>query len=138
MYPVRRLVLKGARQLLLERARNARWERKLRMKYTAHIHGKIGEITTLQARTHQRLAKLMEQEAVMHRLCANLDARAASRSPKSSTAPVFLKFRQQHIHQMQKARAEAWAHRQLAARSQARAIWHRSLVNLLLISSGLQ
>jgi hypothetical protein len=123
--------LENARYLLIDSAHKAKLERRLRIEHTARIHVKMAAITTRETQTHLRLARLMRQEAVMHKYCAQLDAQAVGRAPAGANAPTFRSFGRQHIQQMNTAIAEAWAHQQLATRSQARTVWHKSVACLL-------
>ena len=124
------------RRLLINQAQGANLERRIRMKYTARVHAGLARLTAQQANLHRAVATLLRREAIVHRHCTKLDWQAIRRQSTQGRALSFFVFGKQHLQQVDGARKEAWAHQQLAARSQTRALWHKSVANLLATRSG--
>jgi hypothetical protein len=122
-----------ARQLLIRNARQAQPERVRRLRDSAFAHLGMARITSRQARAHRMLVSLLQREALIHTYLYRLCEKSASEREQASLGPArrLRWFGQEHLKQVQISRQEGWAHRKLAARSAARALWHRSCTALI-------
>jgi hypothetical protein len=122
-----------ARQLLIRNARRARPERVRRLRGSAIAHLCIARMTWKQARAHRMLVSQLRREALLHAYLNRLCEKYAREREQASLGPARMLrwFGQEHLKQVHMARQEEWAHRELAARSAARALWHRSCTTLI-------
>jgi hypothetical protein len=121
------------RQVLIRNARRAQPERVRRLRDSAFAHLCIAHMTSKQARAHRMLVSLLHREALIHAYLNRLCAKSAREREQASLGPARMLrwFGQEHLKQVQMARQEGWAHRELAARSAARALWHRSCTTFI-------
>ena len=104
-----------------------------RLRESAFAHLCIAQMTSKQARAHRMLVSLLHREALIHTYLNRLCEKSAREREQASLGPARMLrwFGQEHLKQVQMARQEGWAHRELAARSAARALWHRSCTTFI-------
>jgi hypothetical protein len=94
---------------------------------------RIARMTRKQAHAHRVLVSLLQREALIHTYLNRLCEKSAREREQAGLGParILRWFGQEHLKQVQMAREEEWAHRAFAARSAARALWHRSCTTLI-------
>lgn len=106
--------------------------RPARIRRSAKAHWLLSGVTRRQAELHRELATLLEKEAEAHVVLDRWARDGASRLEEEGTGDVMLRWGKEHLKQVALAQQEVAAHRDLARRSDARTLWHKTVAVLLL------
>jgi hypothetical protein len=106
-----------------------------RMRRSALAHRILASVTKRQARLHRELALLLEKEAEAHVVLDGWARDGADRQSKKEKGSTLKRWGKEHLQQTAIAKREVAAHKDLAARSDARTLWHQTVATLLMRGS---
>jgi hypothetical protein len=109
--------------------------RAARTKRSAKAHWLLAGVTRRQAELHRELAGLLDKEAEAHTVLDRWAREGATRQATEHDTDVMLRWGKEHLKQVVVAKQEAAAHRDLAQRSDARTLWHKTVAVLLMRSA---
>jgi len=110
-------------------------EKAVRARRSAKAHWLISSLTQNQARLHRELAMLLDKEGEAHAVLDRWAREGAARQTKAEEGDAMLGWAREHVKQRAIAQEEAMAHRDLASRSDARTLWHKT-ASVLLMRAG--
>jgi hypothetical protein len=103
-----------------------------RTRRSAKAHWLLAGVTRRQGELHRELATLLDKEAEAHVVLDRWAREGAERQADDREGDVMLRWGKEHLKQVVVAKQEAAAHRDLAKRSEARTLWHKTVAVLLL------
>jgi hypothetical protein len=106
-----------------------------RTKRSAKAHWLLAGVTRRQGELHRELAGLLDKEAEAHTVLDRWAREGAARQATTQDTDVMLRWGKEHLKQVVVAKQEAAAHRDLAQRSDARTLWHKTVAVLLMRSA---
>lgn len=106
-----------------------------RMRRSALAHRILSSVTKRQARLHRELAVLLEKEADAHVVLDGWARDGAERQSKKEKGSTLRRWGKEHLQQTAIAKREVTAHKDLAARCDARTLWHQTVATLLMRGS---
>lgn len=109
-----------------------------RMRRSALAHRILSSVTKRQARLHRELALLLEKEAEAHVVLDGWARDGADRQTERQGASALRRWGKEHLQQTAIAKREVAAHKELAARCDARTLWHQTVATLLMRGSVTQ
>jgi len=109
-----------------------------RMRRSALAHRILSSVTKRQARLHRELALLLEKEAEAHVVLDGWAREGADRQNERKGASALRRWGKEHLQQTAIAKREVAAHKELAARCDARTLWHQTVATLLMRGSVTQ
>ncbi len=105
------------------------------MRRSALAHRILSSVTKRQARLHRELAVLLEKEAEAHVVLDGWARTGADRQSKREKGSALRRWGKEHLQQTAIAKREVAAHKDLAARCDARTLWHQTVATLLMRGS---
>ena len=112
--------------------------RATRMRRSALAHRILSSVTKRQARLHRELALLLEKEAEAHVVLDGWAREGAERQSEKGKGSSLRRWGKEHLQQTAIAKREVAAHKDLAARCDARTLWHQTVATLLMRGSATQ
>jgi hypothetical protein len=106
-----------------------------RMRRSALAHRILSSVTKRQARLHRELALLLEKEAEAHVVLDGWAREGADRQSEREKGSTLRRWGKEHLQQTAIAKREVAAHKDLAARCDARTLWHQTVATLLMRGS---
>ena len=106
-----------------------------RMRRSALAHRILSSVTKRQARLHRELAVLLENEAEAHVVLDDWARDGAARQSEKGKGSTLRRWGKEHLQQTAIAKREVAAHKDLAARCDARTAWHQTVATLLMRGS---
>lgn len=106
-----------------------------RMRRSALAHRILSSVTKRQARLHRELALLLEKEAEAHVVLDGWAREGADRQSEKEKGSTLRRWGKEHLQQTAIAKREVAAHKDLAARCDARTLWHQTVATLLMRGS---
>ncbi len=93
-------------------------------------HRPLADLARKQSRAHRAIASLVEREVRLHGFLKKLADDAAAQQLNERSSTLLNRLGAKHIEQEETGRKEVWAHTQLAASTEARALAHEHLLDL--------
>ncbi|HUD72627.1 MAG TPA: hypothetical protein VMQ62_11765 [Dongiaceae bacterium] len=93
-------------------------------------HRALAELVRKQSRAHRALALLVEREVRLHVFLKKLADDAAAQQLQERSSTLLNRLGAKHVEQEETGRKEVWAHTQLAASTEARALAYERILDL--------